>query len=206
MIKTLIIDNYDSYTYNLFQLIAEVNGVEPAVVRNDEACADLDLGAFDNVVVSPGPGHPSRARDFGGAAALIARTDVPLLGVCLGHQGIGAGEGGVVSPAPWPRHGHLSTIRHDGSDLFAGVPQGFTAVRYHSFRLLEPLPPTLEATAWAEDGVLMALRHRTRPLWGVQFHPESVLTEHGHRLLANFRDLTARRRGGLVPAVEASRP
>ena len=191
MIKTLIIDNHDSYTYNLFQLIAEVNGTEPAVLHNDAPeLADTEPGEFDNVVVSPGPGHPSRARDFGAAARVIARTRVPLLGVCLGHQGIGVGEGATVSPAPRPRHGHLSTIRHDGSELFAGLPQGFTAVRYHSLRLEEPLPATLKATAWAEDGVLMALRHHTRPLWGVQFHPESVLTEHGHRLLANFRDLT----------------
>ncbi|WP_425547310.1 aminodeoxychorismate synthase component I [Actinomadura vinacea] len=190
--KTLIIDNYDSYTYNLFQFIAEVNGAEPVVVRNDDPlCADLDPRAFDNVVVSPGPGHPAAPRDFGAATRLLAQVDIPVLGVCLGHQGIGLGEQAVVSPAPEPRHGHLSKITHTGRGLFRDLPQEFTAVRYHSLRVEEPLPATLEATAWAEDGVLMGLRHRTRPLWGVQFHPESVLTEFGHRMLANFRDLTA---------------
>ncbi|MFH9003926.1 aminodeoxychorismate synthase component I [Streptomyces afghaniensis] len=210
--KTLLIDNYDSYTYNLFQLIAEVNGEEPVVVRNDAAVDAIpDLRDFDNLVVSPGPGHPADARDFGIAARLVATSPVPVLGVCLGHQGIALGERGVVGPAPEPRHGHLSTIRHDERDLFQGLPQNFTAVRYHSLSVREPLPEMLEATAWAEDGVLMGLRHRTRPLWGVQFHPESVLTEFGHRMLVNFRNLTAERAGKLrtkntaVPSPEAAR-
>ncbi|WP_248505834.1 aminodeoxychorismate synthase component I [Streptomyces sp. D2-8] len=198
--KTLLIDNYDSYTYNLFQLLAEVNGEEPVVVRNDAPVDGLpDLRAFDNLVVSPGPGHPGEARDFGIGGRLLATSPVPVLGVCLGHQGIALGEAGLVGPAPEPRHGHLSTIRHDGRDLFHGLPQQFTAVRYHSLAVREPLPETLEATAWAEDGVLMGLRHRSRPLWGVQFHPESVLTEYGHRMLVNFRNLTAERAGKLRP-------
>ncbi|MFD9391780.1 chorismate-binding protein [Streptomyces sp. NPDC060000] len=192
--KTLLIDNYDSYTYNLFQLIAEVNGEEPVVILNDApAGAVPDLAAFDNVVVSPGPGHPSKTRDFGISARVLADSPVPVLGVCLGHQGIAYREGGRVAPAPEPRHGHLSAVRHDGRDLFHGLPQNFTAVRYHSLSVREPLPDTLEATAWAEDGVLMGLRHRERPLWGVQFHPESVLTDYGHRMLMNFRNLTADR-------------
>ncbi|WP_433919357.1 aminodeoxychorismate synthase component I [Streptomyces canus] len=195
--KTLLIDNYDSYTYNLFQLIAEVNGEEPVVVLNDAVGALPDLGAylagFDNVVVSPGPGHPAEPRDFGLSTAVLAESPIPVLGVCLGHQGIALGEGGRVGSAPEPRHGHLSTVRHDGRDLFRGLPQDFTAVRYHSLAVSEPLPQTLEATAWAEDGVLMGLRHRSRPLWGVQFHPESVLTDYGHRMLVNFRNLTAER-------------
>ncbi|MFC8140515.1 aminodeoxychorismate synthase component I [Streptomyces paradoxus] len=196
--KTLLIDNYDSYTYNLFQLIAEVNGEEPVVVRNDAPVDGLpDLRAFDNLVVSPGPGHPGEARDFGIGGRLLATSPVPVLGVCLGHQGIALGEAGLVGPAPEPRHGYLSSIRHDGRDLFHGLPQHFTAVRYHSLAVREPLPETLQATAWAEDGVLMGLRHRTRPLWGVQFHPESVLTEYGHRMLVNFRNLTAERAGKL---------
>ncbi|MET9758379.1 aminodeoxychorismate synthase component I [Streptomyces sp. NPDC006372] len=208
--KTLLIDNYDSYTYNLFQLIAEVNGEEPVVVRNDTPAGELpDLRRFDNLVVSPGPGHPADARDFGIGTRLLASSPVPVLGVCLGHQGIALGERGLVEAAPEPRHGHLSTIRHDGQDLFQGLPQHFTAVRYHSLSVREPLPETLEATAWAEDGVLMGLRHRSRPLWGVQFHPESVLTEYGHRMLVNFRNLTAERAGKLrtkntaVPSHEA---
>ncbi|MCX5258077.1 aminodeoxychorismate synthase component I [Streptomyces canus] len=195
--KTLLIDNYDSYTYNLFQLVAEVNGEEPVVVPNDAVGALPDLGAylagFDNVVVSPGPGHPAEPRDFGLSTAVLAESPIPVLGVCLGHQGIALGEGGRVGPAPEPRHGHLSRVRHDGRDLFRGLPQDFTAVRYHSLAVPEPLPRTLEATAWAEDGVLMGLRHRSRPLWGVQFHPESVLTDYGHRMLVNFRNLTAER-------------
>ncbi|MCX5092360.1 aminodeoxychorismate synthase component I [Streptomyces sp. NBC_00365] len=196
--KTLLIDNYDSYTYNLFQLIAEVNGEEPVVILNDAAPDGTggripDLSEFDNVVVSPGPGHPAESRDFGISARVLAESTIPVLGVCLGHQGIALGERGRVLPAPEPRHGHLSRIRHDERDLFQGLPQHFTAVRYHSLSVHEPLPGTLEATAWSEDGVLMGLRHRTRPLWGVQFHPESVLTEYGHRMLVNFRNLTARR-------------
>ncbi|WP_316777139.1 aminodeoxychorismate synthase component I [Streptomyces sasae] len=195
--KTLLIDNYDSYTYNLFQLIAEVNGEEPVVIRNDERGGTPSglpsLAEFDNVVVSPGPGHPGNARDFGISARVIAESTVPVLGVCLGHQGIALGERARVAPAPQPRHGHLTRVRHDGRDLFEGLTQDFTAVRYHSLAVHEPLPAVLEATAWAEDGVLMGLRHRERPLWGVQFHPESVLTEYGHRMLVNFRNLTARR-------------
>ncbi|MET7912292.1 chorismate-binding protein [Streptomyces avermitilis] len=192
--KTLLIDNYDSYTYNLFQLIAEVNGEEPLVVLNDAPPDDIpDLRDFANVVVSPGPGHPAKRRDFGIVGELLAAAAVPVLGVCLGHQGIAAGERAWVTPAPEPRHGHLSTIRHNGQDLFEGLPQHFTAVRYHSLSVREPLPLSLEPTAWAEDGVLMGLRHRSRPLWGVQFHPESVLTEFGHRMFVNFRELTAAR-------------
>ena len=152
-----------------------------------------NIGNFDNIVISPGPGHPASPRDFGISARVVAESRIPVLGVCLGHQGIALGEQGGVVPAPEPRHGHLSTVRHDGQDLFQGLPQDFTAVRYHSLSVREPLPETLEATAWAEDGVLMGLRHRTRPLWGVQFHPESVLTEYGRRMLVNFRNLTAER-------------
>ncbi|MFJ9565428.1 aminodeoxychorismate synthase component I [Streptomyces fuscichromogenes] len=209
--KTLLIDNYDSYTYNLFQLIAEVNGEEPVVIRNDEP-APPALAGFDNVVVSPGPGHPGDGRDFGISARLIAEATIPVLGVCLGHQGIALGENARVAPAPQPRHGHLTRVRHDGRDLFEGLTQGFTAVRYHSLAVHEPLPAVLEATAWAEDGVLMGLRHRERPLWGVQFHPESVLTEYGHRMLVNFRNLTARRarrartKNTAVPPTEAAIP
>ncbi|MGW5609715.1 aminodeoxychorismate synthase component I [Streptomyces sp. NPDC003753] len=192
--KTLLIDNHDSYTYNLFQLLSEVNGEQPVVILNDTPADALpDLGEFDNVVISPGPGHPADPRDFGIAARIVADSRVPVLGVCLGHQGIAAGERGRIAPAPQPRHGHLSTVRHDARDLFHGLPQNFTAVRYHSLAVTEPLPDTLEATAWAEDGVVMGLRHRTRPLWGVQFHPESVLTDYGHRMLVNFRNLTAER-------------
>ncbi|MQY06457.1 aminodeoxychorismate synthase component I [Actinomadura macrotermitis] len=189
--RTLLIDNHDSYTYNLFQLIAGVLGEEPAVITNDQWDeADLDLAAFDNVVVSPGPGRPDRERDMGLSATAIARADIPLLGVCLGHQGVVVDAGGRVDRAPAARHGHLTKVSHDGDALFRGLPPVFTAVRYHSLCARQELPPTLEATAWAEDGVVMGLRHRHRPLWGVQFHPESVASEHGAEIVANFRDLT----------------
>jgi para-aminobenzoate synthetase len=184
-------------------LLAEVNGVEPIVVRNDEAeWAQLAALEFDNVVLSPGPGRPQRRRDFGVCAEAIRETGKPLLGVCLGHQGLSWVNGGEIVAAPELRHGRISTVRHEGSPLFAGIPAEFEAVRYHSLCAAEPLPAELEPLAWSDDGVLMALAHRSRPQWGVQFHPESVCSEHGARLLANFRDLTAAampRRGGLVP-------
>ncbi|MBH0777321.1 aminodeoxychorismate synthase component I [Nocardia bovistercoris] len=204
--RTLLIDNYDSFTYNLFQLISEVNGIEPTVVRNDEAgtIEELDLAAFDNIVISPGPGHPATPRDIGISAALIARTDLPLLGVCLGHQAIVLAEGGRIDLAPAARHGHLDRIAHDDRDLFAGLPQDFTAVRYHSLCAYPPLPPELEVTARATDGVIMGIRHRTRPRWGVQFHPESVAGEYGAALLRNFAELTRQAGGRRRPTAAAA--
>ncbi|MFD8099445.1 aminodeoxychorismate synthase component I [Nocardia fluminea] len=199
--RTLLIDNYDSFTYNLYQLISEVNGSEPTVVRNDEADGALDLDQFDNVVISPGPGRPDRARDMGVSTTLIARTDLPLLGVCLGHQGIVLGAGGTVERAPQARHGFLDQVTHDDRDLFAGLPQGFTVVRYHSLAAREPLPASLEMTASTSDGVIMGVRHRERPQWGVQFHPESVSSEFGAALLRNFADLTKARTRVAAPVV-----
>jgi para-aminobenzoate synthetase len=192
-LRTLLIDNYDSFTYNLFQLLAEANGDEPIVVRNDAACwAELAQLRFDNVVVSPGPGSPERDGDFGVCAEAIRAARAPLLGVCLGHQGLGWVHGGRVLPAPEAMHGRISAVLHDGSPLFAGIPREFHAVRYHSLCVAQPLPSELEPIAWTSDGVLMAVAHRSRPQWGVQFHPESICTDHGRRLLANFRDLTRR--------------
>jgi para-aminobenzoate synthetase len=196
--RTLLVDNYDSYTYNLFQLMATVYGRPPVVVRNDdERWADLDLADFDAVVLSPGPGSPAHARDVGRCRDVLLRGDVPVLGVCLGHQLIGLMSGATVGPAPQPRHGYLTRVRHTGEELFAGLPQDFTAVRYHSLCVDTPLPAELVATAWAEDGVLMALRHRDRPWWGVQFHPESIGSTYGAELLENFRRYCVR-----VPAAE----
>jgi para-aminobenzoate synthetase len=191
--QTLLIDNYDSFTFNLFQLLAEVNGSEPIVVRNDEATWDeLERLEFDNVVISPGPGRPDVESDFGVCAEAIRRCEKPLLGVCLGHQGIGWVEGAEVAPAPEPMHGRIVEIEHDGSPLFAGIPSPFEATRYHSLALAPPLPPTLREIASA-TGVPMAIEHRERPQWGVQFHPESIATPQGKRLLVNFRDLTTSR-------------
>jgi len=188
--RTLLIDNYDSFTFNLFQLLAEVNGCEPLVVRNDErSWPELERLEFDNVVISPGPGRPDRGRDFGVGAEVIRRCERPLLGVCLGLQGLGWVEGGRVGRAPEPMHGRIAAIEHDGTGLFAGIPSPFRAVRYHSLGLSPPLPATLRETA-SSGGVPMAVEHRTRPQWGVQFHPESVATEHGGQLISNFRDLS----------------
>ncbi len=200
--KTLLIDNHDSFTYNLFQLLGEVSGEEPIVVRNDEASwEELSLLDFDNIVISPGPGRPERKADFGICGEAIQRSRVPLLGVCLGHQGLGWVNGTAVVHAPEPMHGRTSTVVHNGSPLFAGISREFEAVRYHSLCLSGPLPSALEPLAWTSDGVLMAIGHRQRPQWGVQFHPESVCAEHGRRLIENFRDLSERsasgpRRGG----------
>lgn len=191
LMRTLIIDNYDSYTFNLFQLIAEVNGCAPVVLKNDDPLlTTLNLAEFDNIVISPGPGSPETPRDLGHTGEILARAELPVLGVCLGHQAIAHAAGAKVDLAPRPRHGHLTQVQHKGNELFSGVPQDFTAVRYHSLCIDEPLPDEIEATAWAEDGVVMAIRHRTRPRWGVQFHPESIASEHGREIIANFRQLT----------------
>ncbi|MFA1541037.1 aminodeoxychorismate synthase component I [Actinomadura monticuli] len=183
--RILIIDNYDSFTHNLVQYVAEA-GAEPVVLRNDEAEWNPGLlRPFDGVVISPGPGSPENAADFGICADVIEHARVPLLGVCLGHQGICHLYGGRVRPAPEVRHGLLSRVEHTGDGLFDGVPSPFSAVRYHSLAVDE-VPPVLEPVAWTSDGVLMAVRHKLRPIWGVQFHPESVCTEHGRRIIANF--------------------
>jgi para-aminobenzoate synthetase len=191
-VRTLIVDNYDSFTYNLFHFLAEVNREPPAVVRNDHpGWTPADLREFDNVVISPGPGRPERPGDFGICREVIAAGELPLLGVCLGHQGLCWLHGGAVGPAPEVRHGRLSPVLHEGADLLAGLPSPFLAVRYHSL-VASRIGPDLEAIAWTPDGVLMAVRHRRLPAWGVQFHPESICTEHGLQLLENFRRLTER--------------
>src|SRR3954469_24934950 len=208
---TLLIDNYDSYTFNLFHLIGEVNEEEPIVVRNDEVTREQIVALHpDNIVISPGPGRPEHPRDAGVSLEVLRRADVPVLGVCLGHQALAYVTGGRVEHAPEVMHGRLSPIRHDGRGLFAGVPQDFLAVRYHSL-VVAAVPDELRVTAWTPDGVTMALEHRTRPLLGVQFHPESVSTRHGRELLQNFRDLTPRRRpagkaAAPAPAAETERP
>ncbi len=193
--RTLLIDNFDSFTYNLFAFSSEVNDEEPVVITNDTPWASVDADAFDNVVISPGPGRPDYARDFGISARALTDGGLPVLGVCLGHQGLCHLFGSPVTRAPEPRHGRISTVHHDGRGLFAGLPSPFHAVRYHSLAIDE-VPPMLEPQAWSDDGVLMAVRHRELPLWGVQFHPESIYTEYGRELLANFASLTAVRGPG----------
>jgi para-aminobenzoate synthetase len=192
--RILIIDNYDSFTYNLVQLVGEVGGPPPRVVMNDEmSWADLQRAEFDAIILSPGPGRADRHSDFGLCRDAIVDGRWPILGVCLGHQGIAHQFGAQLDHAPEPFHGRLSAIRHSGTDLFEGIPSPFEAVRYHSF-IVRDLPPDLIVTATTDDGLIMALRHASRPLWGVQFHPESVATEHGARLISNFLALAARRR------------
>jgi anthranilate synthase/aminodeoxychorismate synthase-like glutamine amidotransferase len=181
----LVLDNYDSFTYNLVQILAS-QGAEVEVVRNDEFPVDELLARKPaGILLSPGPGRPE---DAGVMMDLLARrAPIPTLGVCLGHQALGASFGGRVERAPNLMHGKTSEIRHDGRELFEGLPQPFTATRYHSLCIApETLSEELEATAWSEDEVIQGLRHRTLPWWGVQFHPESVLTVAGPKLLANF--------------------
>lgn len=189
-LRTLLIDNADSFTLNLFHLLAEVNECGPTLVPNDWAEFEMSvLDEFDNVVISPGPGTPERSADFGICAEVIEHSPIPVLGVCLGHQGIAHVHGGAVVHSPEPRHGRVSAIRHTETELFAGIPSPFSAVRYHSLAVTD-LPDCLEATAWSEDGVIQALRHRSRPQWGVQFHPESIASEEARTLLQNFAELT----------------
>jgi len=187
--KVLLVDNYDSFTYNLAQYLGEL-GPPPVVRRNDEiTLGEVEALKPDRIVISPGPGRPEDAgitvdviRQFG------RRT--PVLGVCLGHHGIGLAFGGEVVPAPVLMHGRVSSIQHDGRGVFAGVSLPFVAGRYHSLVVADPPPDALEITARTGEGIIMGLRHREWPVHGVQFHPESVLTGEGRKIVGNFLELT----------------
>jgi anthranilate synthase component 2 len=182
----LMIDNYDSFTYNLVQYLGEL-GEDVKVVRNDEmGVDDIERLSPERIVVSPGPCTPNEA---GVSLEAIRRFAgrVPILGVCLGHQAIGQAFGGKVVHAATLMHGKVSAIHHEGHGVFAGLPSPFNATRYHSLAIERAsCPPELEVTAWTDDGEIMGVRHRVLPVEGVQFHPESILTEHGHDLLRNF--------------------
>ncbi len=186
--RVLVVDHHDSYTWNLVHLVASVTGTLPDVAEHDEVSAEEVLsGGFTHIVLSPGPGSPDDVRDFSVGRDVLLAATVPVLGVCLGMQGLVSAYGGRVGRVT-PAHGEVAAVSHDGTGLFAGVPTPFRAVRYHSLAAVA-LPDVLAATAWCagEDGpVVMAVAHREKPLWGVQFHPESVLTEHGAVLVANF--------------------
>jgi para-aminobenzoate synthetase len=199
-VSTLLVDNYDSYTYNVFHLLAAVSGEEPLVVHNDMVSwKALSRWDFDAIVLSPGPGHPKRWHDFGVCADILRHSEVPVLGICLGHQGLGDVLSATVATAPMAMHGRLSRVRHDDSGLFAGIPQEFSVVRYHSLAVTGSLGPDGRVSAWTDDGVVMGIEHRRRPLWGVQFHPESVATEHGRAIVENFYGQVGRRRPRRAP-------
>jgi para-aminobenzoate synthetase len=192
--STLLIDNYDSYTYNVFHLLAAVSGEEPIVVHNDfVSWRALSRWDFDAIVISPGPGRPDRWHDFGVCADILRFSETPVLGVCLGHQGLGYVLEGKVSSAPMVMHGRLSGVKHEGEGLFAGIPQDFSVVRYHSLAVSGALGEG-RVTAWTDDGVVMGIEHTSRPMWGVQFHPESIATEHGRKLFENFYEMARRHR------------
>jgi anthranilate synthase/aminodeoxychorismate synthase-like glutamine amidotransferase len=182
-----VVDNYDSFTWNLVQAIGSLEP-DVEVARNDRFDPELVVARRPAaIVISPGPGRPERAGRTIATIAAAEREGIPVLGVCLGHQAIAHFHGATVERAPAPRHGKSSAVRHDGTALFASVPSPFEAGRYHSLIVRsEGLPGELAVTARSEDGIVMAIAHRTKPVFGVQFHPESVLTPHGETLLANF--------------------
>ncbi len=204
--RTLLVDNHDSYTYNVFHLLAGVSGEEPIVVDNDAVSwRALERWDFDAIVLSPGPGTPRRWHDFCVCDDILRFSEIPVLGICLGHQGLGNLLEGRVSSAPEAMHGRLSRIFHEGDGLFAGIPQGFPVVRYHSLAITG-MGEDGNVCAWADDGVVMGIEHRRRPLWGVQFHPESIATEHGARLVENFYALARERKAPPLRATKRPQP
>ena len=188
--KILIIDNYDSFTYNLFQQVSGIKKCVPDVFKNDEITyAEIVNKDYDCIIISPGPGHPANREDFGVCHDVLAYSNKPVLGVCLGHQGIGLYAGGKVVHAPEPFHGRLTPIFHSDTGLFKGLPQGFDVVRYHSLIIEKPLPKGLKESAWTADGIVMGIEHETKPFWGIQYHPESISTEFGNEVIGRFLDL-----------------
>ncbi|MGW7357778.1 aminodeoxychorismate/anthranilate synthase component II [Streptomyces sp. NPDC054802] len=204
--RVLVVDNYDSFVFNLVQYLYQL-GAECEVVRNDEVALEHAQDGFDGVLLSPGPGAPEEAGVCIDMVRHCADTGVPVFGVCLGMQSMAVAYGGVVDRAPELLHGKTSPVTHDGTGVFAGLPSPFIATRYHSLAAEPvPFPAELEVTARTADGIIMGLRHRELPVEGVQFHPESVLTEHGHRMLANWLEQCGDvgaigRSAGLAPVV-----
>jgi para-aminobenzoate synthetase component 2 len=198
--RILVIDNYDSFVYTIVGYLDQL-GAETVVVRNDAVPPLAERGGFDGVLVSPGPGDPEGAGESLQVIRDCAANGTPMLGVCLGHQALGEAFGATVTHAPELMHGKTSLVEHDGAGVLDGLPSPFTATRYHSLAVVrDTVPDELEITAQTASGIVMGLQHRELPLHGVQFHPESVLTEGGHRLLANWLEVC-----GLDGAVERSR-
>ncbi|MET3617907.1 para-aminobenzoate synthetase [Peptoniphilus olsenii] len=188
--KSLIVDNYDSYTYNLFQLIGKVTGTEPIVIKNDEMTYEEVLNLdFDNVIISPGPGSPNNEKDFGVCKDIIENLEKPILGICLGHQGIYHYNGGKVIKAKEPMHGRQSKIKHNGKNLFKGFENNFLVTRYHSLVCENKELDNIQIDATTDDGIVMAISHKYKPIYGVQFHPESIASEYGEKLIENFIDI-----------------
>lgn len=189
--RSLIIDNYDSYTYNLYQLIGKVSGIEPIVIKNDEMTYDEILNLdFDNVIISPGPGSPDKEKDFGICKDIIEKLNKPILGICLGHQGIYYCHGGEVVRAEEPMHGRQSSVNHNGKGLFKGIKNNFTVTRYHSLTCEDKELNDIEIDARTPEGIVMGISHKTKPIYGLQFHPESIASECGEELINNFINIT----------------
>ncbi|WP_062290457.1 aminodeoxychorismate/anthranilate synthase component II [Demequina phytophila] len=206
MTRILVVDNYDSFVYTIVGYLRQM-GAETVVVRNDAVTTAGDVAGYDGVLISPGPGTPAEAGSSMDVIRQCADAGVPMLGICLGHQALAEVYGGVVSHAPELMHGKTSAVTHSGESVLDGLPSPFTATRYHSLAVENPtVPDELEVTASTANGIIMGLKHRALPLHGVQFHPESVLTEGGHRLLANWLEVCGMpdpegRAAGLSPLV-----
>lgn len=182
-----LVDNYDSFTYNLYDLIFRTSGVRAQVIKNDELTfEEFEAHPVDCVILSPGPGHPQRRKDFGISSDIIRALKKPVLGICLGHQGIATVFGGRVQRALLPVHGLTERINHDGLGIFEGIPQRVQMVRYHSLIVSNDLPKCLRKTAWTDSGLVMGIQHVSQKIFGVQFHPESICSEFGELLMSNF--------------------
>lgn len=189
--RSLIIDNYDSFTYNIYQLLAQVNGEKPIIITNNElSWQEIKELNIDNIIISPGSGNPQNLKDFGVCGEVLLKANIPILGVCLGHQGLGYFYGAKISRSPQPFHGRISKIYHSQDDLFNNISSPFLVVRYHSLMIDYPLPSHLEVIATTEDNLIMGIKHKFKPFWGVQFHPESICSQYGKELLINFKNLT----------------
>lgn len=189
--RSLIIDNFDSFTYNIYHLLAEIKGINPLVITNNQlSWQEINELNFDNIILSPGSGNPENISDFGVCGEVLLKANIPVLGICLGHQGLGYFYGAKVKRSIEPFHGRISKIYHQQNSLFCNIPSPFPVVRYHSLIIDYPLPSDLEVIATTKDNLIMGIRHKFKPFWGVQFHPESICSQYGKELLINFYNLT----------------